>query len=204
VDSETGEVVPGAQVKIKDENGAIVKELISTDGTETISDLKTKRSYTVLISHPEHSFFERTIHLESNEMLLCKLEKEEMGIQAAVDLANLLDLSPIYFDFDRSDILAASQTELEKVVKILREYPGIRIEIRSHTDIRGNREYNRKLSQRRVEATKTWLVEKGIAPERLETKAYVEERLANNCDESIRCKENEHRKNRRSEFIIIQ
>ena len=59
-------------------------------------------------------------------MLLCKLEKEEMGIQAAVDLANLLDLSPIYFDFDRSDILAASQTELEKVVKILREYPGIK------------------------------------------------------------------------------
>jgi len=204
VDSETGEVVPGAQVKIKDENGAIVKELISTDGTATISDLKTKRSYTVLISRPEHSFFERTIHLEANEMLLCKLEKEEMGIQAAVDLANLLDLSPIYFDFDRSDILAASQAELEKVVKILREYPGIRIEIRSHTDIRGNREYNRKLSQRRVEATKTWLVEKGIAAERLETKAYGEERLANNCDESIRCKENEHRKNRRSEFIIIK
>lgn len=203
VDSETGEVVTGAQVKIKDENGMIVKELISTDGTEMISDLEANTSYTVLISHPEHSFFEKTVNLKANETLLCELEKDEES-KEEVDLVNLLDLPLIYFDFDKSNILKESEVELRKVIKVLEEYPELRLEIRSHTDSRGNKAYNRQLSQRRVVATKSWLVENGVAASRLETKAYGEDQLTNDCGESVRCKEEAHRKNRRSEFIIIE
>lgn len=204
VDLKTGEVVPGAQVKIKDENGVIVKELISTDGTETISDLETNKSYTILITHPEHSFYDNTVNLKADETLVLKLDKNKEERPEDVDLANLLELPVIYFDFDKSNILEESEIELRKVIKILEDYPELRIEIRSHTDSRGNKAYNQQLSQRRVLATKNWLLANGVAANRIETKAYGEEQLANGCDESANCEENKHRKNRRSEFIIIE
>ena len=208
VDSDTGEIVKGSQVKIKNEDGIIIKEFTSKDGKETISDLATNKSYTILISHPEHSFYDNKINLKANETLVLNLDKDKEKDQEerleAIDMANLLELSPIYFDFDKSNILEESEVELRKLLKILEKYPQLRIEIRSHTDSRGNKRYNQRLSQRRAIATKKWLVDQGIASERLMAKAYGEEQLTNDCLDSVKCKENMHRKNRRSEFIIIE
>jgi outer membrane protein OmpA-like peptidoglycan-associated protein len=84
------------------------------------------------------------------------------------------------------------------------EYPQMKIDVRSHTDSRGTADYNQKLSQKRAESTRTWLIEKGIAPERLTANGYGESKLINQCAEGVKCTTEQHQANRRSEFIIIE
>ncbi|WP_353170053.1 OmpA family protein, partial [Flavobacterium sp.] len=64
-------------------------------------------------------------------------------------------------------------------------------------------EYNQKLSQKRAESTRDWLINQCIAPERLKASGYGESKLINECVDGISCTEEQHQENRRSEFIII-
>ena len=61
----------------------------------------------------------------------------------------------------------------------------------------------KKLSQKRAESTREWLIAHGIAPERLIASGYGESKLVNICADEIICTEKQHQENRRSEFIII-
>ncbi len=67
----------------------------------------------------------------------------------------------------------------------------------------GIAQYNQKLSQKRAESTREWLIAHGIAPERLIASGYGESKLVNICADEIICNEKQHQENRRSEFIII-
>jgi len=84
----------------------------------------------------------------------------------------------------------------------MREYPQLVIHIESHTDARGDDEYNEVLSENRAQSTLNWLVEQGIASERLSAKGYGEYRHVNGCSNGVKCSEEEHQLNRRSMFII--
>jgi outer membrane protein OmpA-like peptidoglycan-associated protein len=63
--------------------------------------------------------------------------------------------------------------------------------------------YNQDLSQRRAESARIWLLDAGIAPDRIVAKGYGESQILNRCVDGIRCPEEEHRLNRRTEFKII-
>jgi len=83
------------------------------------------------------------------------------------------------------------------------------IDIRSHTDCRGSYKYNETLSDNRAKSTRQYLVDNGIAPERLTAKGYGEYRLVNDCacEEGVinnYCSEAKHQLNRRSEFIVTR
>ena len=111
----------------------------------------------------------------------------------------------IYFDFDKSYIRPDAAKELNKLVSVMKEYPGMVIKIESHTDSRGSRAYNEYLSDNRAKSTRDYIISQGIDPERIESATgYGESRLINQCDGTVRCTEEEHLLNRRSEFIIVK
>ena len=113
-------------------------------------------------------------------------------------------VDPIYFEFDKSDITMRAELELEKVLYAMNEFPGIKIKIESHTDSRGADEYNLKLSDERAKSTWKYLLSKGIAPNRIESAdGYGENRLKNDCKNGVRCDDQQHLENRRSDFIIV-
>jgi outer membrane protein OmpA-like peptidoglycan-associated protein len=116
------------------------------------------------------------------------------------DLICLLNINPILFDLDKYYINSKAAKELKKVYVALMKYPEIKIEISSHTDSRGSNEYNQKLSIKRANETKNWLVKRGIDPSRLITNGYGEFDLENYCNDNIECEEDEHQVNRRSVF----
>lgn len=118
------------------------------------------------------------------------------------DLTKQLDLKPIYFDFDGDKIRPVSEVELNKVVQVLKDYPNISVEIKSHTDSRGNANYNLKLSNKRAQATVKYLLSKGVRANRVTGKGFGESQLINKCADGVKCSEKEHQLNRRSEFII--
>ncbi|QOG01500.1 OmpA family protein [Flavobacterium sp. MDT1-60] len=116
-----------------------------------------------------------------------------------------VDVNPIYFDYDKYDITPLAIEELTKVVFIMKKFPNIRIKIESHTDSRGKDSYNLKLSDNRAKSTRDYIVSQDIDASRIESAiGYGESRLINKCKNGVKCTENEHLLNRRSDFIIIQ
>lgn len=134
------------------------------------------------------------------------LEKDGQEIEPCDDLAKILDIPIIYFDFDKSNIRYDAEIELQKVLVVLNKYPTMTIDIKSHTDCRGLADYNERLSEKRAQATRQYLIDNGIDAERLTAKGYGESQLVNDCGceptNASSCSEEEHQLNRRSEFII--
>jgi OOP family OmpA-OmpF porin len=67
----------------------------------------------------------------------------------------------VNFDFNKSVIRAADETELKKAVVFVRKYPGANVKLEGHTDSIGTEQYNQKLSEQRAEAVQNYLVQKG-------------------------------------------
>ena len=95
-------------------------------------------------------------------------------------------------------------TLIEKVIAYMQEYPSVKIDLRSHTDSRGNDSYNLALSKRRNESTRQYIVDQGIDKSRLTGNGYGETQHINQCSNGVKCSEEEHQLNRRSEFIVIE
>ncbi len=109
-------------------------------------------------------------------------------------------LDNIYYDLNKSSIRSDATPELDKLVKILKDNPSIRIELSSHTDARSSDEYNLNLSQQRAQAAVDYLVSQGIAANRLVAKGYGETKLLVPNAQT----EEEHQINRRTEFKVIE
>lgn len=118
------------------------------------------------------------------------------------DLAKMLNLNPILFDLDKAEIKSEAAKQLDEIAAYMLEYPELLIDIRSHTDSRADDRYNSKLSKERVAVTMDYLINMGVDEARISGRGYGETELINNCRNGVRCSENDHEKNRRSEFIL--
>jgi outer membrane protein OmpA-like peptidoglycan-associated protein len=119
--------------------------------------------------------------------------------------AEMIDINPIYFDFDQYYITPLAAVELDKVVYVMEHFPNVVIKIESHTDSRGKDDYNMRLSDDRAKSTYSYITSKGIDPKRIESvKGFGETRLLNKCSNGIQCTDEEHQLNRRSNFIIVR
>lgn len=112
-------------------------------------------------------------------------------------------LNNIYYDYNDDKILADAEPDLNKLLGLMKEYPTMIIELSSHTDSRGAAKYNQALSQRRANNAKAWLVAKGIDEKRIKPVGYGSKKLLNKCKAGVKCTEEEHKFNRRTEFKII-
>lgn len=82
----------------------------------------------------------------------------------------------IFYDFDKATLRPESQTALDELVKLLNENPNVTIELSSHCDYKGSSAYNKLLAQRRAESVVNYLVDKGIARDRLSPVGYGKEK----------------------------
>jgi outer membrane protein OmpA-like peptidoglycan-associated protein len=112
-------------------------------------------------------------------------------------------LNNIYYDFDKWYIRSDAEPDLNFLLLFLNTNPEAKIELSSHTDSRGDDDYNKKLSQKRAEAAVNWLIAKGISSARMKAVGYGETKPVNNCLNNIQCSEEEHQKNRRTEFKVL-
>ena len=98
--------------------------------------------------------------------------------------------------------------QLEKIVKVMNDYPTIVIQLGSHTDCRSSKDFNMKLSSNRAKASADYIKKKIKNPERIYGKGFGESKLKVNCpcEGAVKsnCSEEEHQKNRRTEFIIMK
>lgn len=108
------------------------------------------------------------------------------------------------YDFDKSNIRKDAAVELDKLVAIMKENPTIWIELGSHTDSRGNDQYNKWLSQSRANSAVQYIIDRGIEKSRITAKGYGESVPVNQCTNGVKCSEADHQLNRRTEFKIVK
>jgi len=115
-----------------------------------------------------------------------------------IKVGNKIVLKNIFYDFDKSSLRRESVSELEQLLKLMRDNTTVKIELSSHTDNMGTEEYNLKLSQARAQSVIDYLINKGIGKERLTAKGYGESKPISGNDT-----EEGRQMNRRTEFEIL-
>lgn len=170
----------------------------------------------------ESKTFKEFLYLKPEPKPEPEPEFDTITIEEAIVLENIL------YDFDSDRIKEEAETDLELVYELMNDYPDMVIELRSHTDYRGDNAYNVNLSQRRAESARRWLVRKGLPVQRIEAKGYgetvpqtVNRRVASQynfldegdvltpsfIDNTLTTEEQReiaHRINRRTEFKILE
>jgi len=214
-DKNTGKRIPGALVVLYDADGNEIEVQIVKEDAKFAFDIDCESAYKVVGS--KEGYTEDSKEFTSNTKL-------ELGLDLGLNIAKetepevatgvtkseydscqlaLDNVNNIYFDLDKSYIRPDAASELDKVVKIMKRCPNIKIEASSHTDSRASNEYNEALSQRRAQSTVDYIVNVGgISPDRIHAVGYGETRLRNRCKDGVKCSEAEHQVNRRTQFDI--
>lgn len=212
LDKKTLEILPGSLVRLLNEDGTQLIDSVVADEQGRFSfQLDCEQAYLArgkkdgYIGDEKH--FSTPAKSGTIELQLL-FEKDTYQVKPGDDLAKILDIPIIYFDFDKYNIRYDAEVELQKVLNVLTEHPQMAIDIRSHTDCRGTSEYNEVLSDRRAQSTRQYLVDHGVDPNRLTARGYGESQPINDCQcegaYEVPCSEKEHQLNRRSEFIIMK
>lgn len=205
-DLATGLILPNAKVILyNDLHQPLDSAFADKEGYYEFK-VKNSKTYTVTAQKEEYNTNGKTITIPKYELknrLDIPLEKSKCKIVVGTDLAKCFGITMIYFDLDKSNIRPDAAVDLSKILDVLREFPTLKIDIRSHTDSRASFKYNEALSDRRAKSTRTWLIKQGIDPGRLTAKGFGEYRLVNRCADDVPCSEEEHQQNRRSEFIVV-
>lgn len=206
-DKDTQELLSGAKVSIYDSSNNLLESFIVGDDASYSHVVKCSSKYFVRAEKEEYLTLEKLVSTPGKTETLdvpLLLEKKIKTADVGDDLAKVLSLNPIYFDFDQHYIRPDAAIELAKVIEVMNQYPNMKIDVRSHTDSHGNDDYNLWLSDERAKSTVKYMVAKGIAADRLTSKGYGETQPVNDCGNDSNCKKSEYQLNRRSEFIIVK
>jgi outer membrane protein OmpA-like peptidoglycan-associated protein/tetratricopeptide (TPR) repeat protein len=201
VDVETNVALGSTKVNLLDDQFQIIGEIVTAADGKYDFKVNCGKKYYVRATRQDYETKEVSTTVDKTDLSL-GLTKAICKMAVGDDLGKCFGIKMIYFDLDKSFVRKEAAFELEKILDVMKQHPKMKIDVRSHTDSRQTYIYNERLSDRRVKATIAWLVKNGIASDRLTGKGYGETQLVNQCSDNVKCTEEEHQANRRSEFII--
>ncbi|OMQ11112.1 OmpA family protein [[Flexibacter] sp. ATCC 35103] len=225
-DVETNEVLANVTLILFDETKQNAIQVVSDqNGNYIFPNVKCGKKYTVKTSRNDYDIKEISVAIKKGTgktILPISLEKKAIPLVAktimiktvtvksvkmkpiavGTDLAKTLNIPMNFFDLGKATIRKSSEPQLQKIVDVLKQYPSLKLDIRSHTDSRQSAANNMILSEKRAQSTKNWLISKGVDASRLSAKGFGETQLVNKCADGVKCTEQQHQQNRRSEFII--
>lgn len=189
--------VPSAIVRFKensdfltDDNGMLIRQ-INFDTTLNIVVGKDK----YLTTKQQVDINKEDFYNDDISTINLKITLDKLFLNTEIVLKN------IYYDFNKWDLRPESETTLNILFNILKNNPEFKVNIGSHTDCRGDIEYNNELSQKRAQSVVDYLIDKGIARYRLNAIGYGELNPIINC-ECEKCTEDQHQLNRRTTFEL--
>lgn len=195
-------VLPNGPIIISD--GLSDQRMVTDELGQLLLKLDWNKKYVFTARYRDHL-------AESFELNTAEVEKDPK--KSIKTITQILELDPIFFDkeivlenifydYDQWVIRDDAKPSLNDLAKILKTNPAIRIQLSSHTDCRGTDEYNLDLSQKRAQAAIDYLMSLGIPERRLVAQGFGESVPEIKCD-CEQCSEEQHQKNRRTTFKII-
>ncbi|MFC4817011.1 OmpA family protein [Flavobacterium sp. GCM10023249] len=208
VNSKTKLGIDEASIKVLDSFGDLKYEYFTDANGKFEFQVPCVGNFKLIASKPNFSTQDKEIKIGdvNGDTNTVDFELAKLDDFVVKDNGNeKIDINPIFFNYDKWDITPQAATELDKVVYVMANFPKVKIRIESHTDSRGKDLYNLKLSDNRAKSTQTYILSKGISANRIESAVgFGETRLRNNCKNGIKCSEEDHFTNRRSDFIIVE
>jgi len=217
-DVKSKQPLEGVTIVIKD---LFTKAVLDSVNTNSSGEYKKplqgykmgdKMAYSIVLSKPGYVTHELNYTAEvkqEGEIKLHEALNMALGkVMIGMDLSKMIELNPIYFDVGKALVRKDAAIELDKIVKVMNEYPNMIVELGAHTDCRGAAKANLTLSDKRAKASAAYIIKSGIAKDRISGKGYGESKLLNGCacegKKQSSCSEEEHAANRRTEFIITK
>ncbi len=197
IDAKTGKPIQASVELIDIENDSLVAVTESNiqDGSFLVP-LPTERNYAMSIEKKGYMYYSENFSLKG-----VKEPSKPYKVNVKLDpiaIGNKTILKNIFFETDKYVLKPESKAELNKLISFMKTNPNVKIEISGHTDNRGSKEHNMKLSLNRAKAVYDYLVNHGIAASRLTYKGYgYDKPIATNDTPEGRAL------NRRTEFKII-
>jgi OOP family OmpA-OmpF porin len=205
VSCETGAPLPGATVSFADPAGTATLFTQTTDATGRYSlTLEAFQPLKAIAAQQGYTSGSISFHSPADEASytltnpnLCLTPIPVVGTTEVMD--------NVYYAFNKAVVLEESHAALNKLVTYLNQHPTLVVEIGGHTDSKGNDRYNQRLSEQRAQSVVDYLVQQGIARERLTAKGYGETMpIAPNENEDGTDNPAGREKNRRTEFKVIR
>lgn len=198
-ETTSGEPIKNAKIQIIDGKDKVLKTLTTDEVGQISYMILADTKYKLKFENADFEVFESEIQTatKGNKKLSYSIKKI---IVEQNPLPIVYKPNNIQYEFNKFDLSSESTDELDKIAILLNTTTDLKVEIISHTDARGSEAYNLKLSKRRAKAAFDYLISKGVEASKLTMNGKGESQLLVACGEN--CSEEDHAKNRRSEFIV--
>ncbi|MFP4023340.1 MAG: OmpA family protein [Thiohalospira sp.] len=195
-DSKLGTPIQAKVEVIDTEISQVVATGLSdTSGVYKIK-IPKKKDYGVEVTAKDYLFYVTIVNLSEKQVVESKVQANFQLDR--IDVGAKMVLKNIFFETNKATLKTESTVELERVATLLKDNPGIRLEISGHTDNVGSYRANQRLSEARAKSVVDYLVNQGVDSGRLEYKGYsFTQPVADNNTEEGRAQ------NRRVEFKVL-
>ncbi len=191
--------LPGARLEINSSRGA--DEQTSDRSGRILKEVQPD-NYFIKVSKSNYLANEIRISIDTEDIISDTTINVEIPLDKIYYNKEIV-LDDIYYDYDKWDIRDDAKPALDSLLSLLELNTDVKIQLGSHTDCRGELDYNSELSQKRAQSAVDYLVNKGIQESRLSARGFGELKPAVECD-CDDCTEDEHQINRRTTFSIVR
>ncbi|MBP8822264.1 MAG: OmpA family protein [Flavobacteriales bacterium] len=193
--------VPAARITLENLTDHLLEQGTADDSGRFSFTLKPNTTYAITAT--KEGLLTRSTTASTVGLAMSTTLRVDIGMKP-LELDKPFPVPNIYYDYDKWDIRPDAAAELDKLVVVFTDNPELTFELGSHTDSRGGDLYNLVLSDARAKSAVDYLVRKGVDPDRLLAKGYGETELVNRCGDGVKCTEDEHQANRRTEFRVVR
>jgi len=202
LDSETRMPIDGIKI---DMEGGDAFDIIKKEGSKYVLTLLRGERLKLIAGSADYKKKDILIEYGSTpksfDILMDKVQKYVDYLPTAK--GEVMVLKDILYKYNSSNLTRKAKKELDKLVAHLKSHKDLKIELSSYTDSRGKKDYNQKLSERRSKSVKKYLLSKGISSNRIKAIGYGETKLKNHCSDGVKCSDEEHAINRRTEVKVL-
>jgi outer membrane protein OmpA-like peptidoglycan-associated protein len=203
LDEKTGAPIEDPMVVFAKIGGSGTDSTKLATGQSFTSNLQPDAAYHVYPVKVNYYGSEKIVSTKGITRGIGRTDIKDTLYMKKLQVGEVYRIENIYYDYDKANIREDAKPSLNLLLELLNQYPQMRIQVNSHTDCRGSDAYNLRLSQGRANSVIKYLGERGISKDRLQYKGYGETAPVEKCGQCEKCTEEQHQKNRRTEFQIV-
>jgi peptidoglycan-associated lipoprotein len=205
-------ILSNTKVSLIDASGDVLQDFTTGNDGKFLFRIYENEDYEMtgetdgyLVKRQSYTTRGKSVDPKTLKDLVTNITYDTILVLDKIELQKIFILENIYYDFNKHNIRPDAAKELDKLVQLLIDNPEIKIELSSHTDSIDDESYNIQLSQRRAESAVRYMVERGIAPDRMVAKGYGEGKpIARNTNRDGTDNPAGRQRNRRTEFKILE